>query len=143
VVEAIGQVASGDLAGAAISVATELPIAKAGKALTKTANILGNAQQTRKAGELTTHGSTSQRVATEMAESGQFSSVHMNQTVSTITNGEIPSGVRPDVAGVRRDNGLVDTVEVLSPGQTPQQMTDKLQGALGSRCGSVTCVDPD
>ena len=106
------------------------------------AKVFGNAQQTRKAGELTTHGSTSERIASEMAQSGEFSSVHLNQSVGTITDGSVSSGVRPDVAGVRAD-GTVDAVEVLSPRQTPSQMESKLSDALGKRCGTVTCVEPD
>jgi hypothetical protein len=104
--------------------------------------ILGNAQQTKKGGEYTTHGSTSDRVAQDMQNSGQYDSVHMNQTVNTITDGEIPSNVRPDVAGVRPD-GTIDSVEVLSPRQTESQMTKKLEDALGDRCGVISCIDPD
>lgn len=96
----------------------------------------------KKGGVPTTHGSTSQRIASEMADSGEYVSVHLNQTVSTITDGALSSRKRPDVAGVRQD-GQVDVVEVLSPKQTPQQMSDKYEKALGERCGSVSCVAPD
>lgn len=58
-----------------------------------------------------------------------------------LTEGAADSRVRPDVAGVRRDD-KVDAVEVLSPGQTETQMTDKLTDALGDRAGKITCVDP-
>ena len=119
-----------------------IPYGKLLKRGEQVTEILGNAQQTRKAGELTTHGSTSQRIAEEMAESGDYTSVHLNQAVKTITDGDVTSRVRPDVAGVRAD-GTVDVVEVLSPNQTSQQMTDKLQNALGDRCGAISCVAPD
>lgn len=105
-------------------------------------NIFGNAQQTKKAGELTTHGSTSDRLVGEMMDTGDYVSGHLNQTINTITGGAVPSKVRPDVATVRPD-GIVDVGEVLSPGQTAQEMTNKLQNALGDRCGTITCVDPD
>jgi hypothetical protein len=103
--------------------------------------VRGTAQATRSGGELTTHGATSERIANQMAASGKYDSVHLNQTVSTITNGEIKSGVRPDVAGVL-PGGKVDTVEVLSPGQTAAQMENKLGNALGARCGTIRCVGP-
>lgn len=76
-----------------------------------------------------------------MVASGKYERVHLNQRVSTITNGEIKSGVRPDVAGVRPD-GKIDTVEVLSPGQTAGQMERKIGNALGSKCGAITCLPP-
>jgi RHS repeat-associated protein len=107
------------------------------------AKILGNAQNTKVNGQNTTHASLSERNANEMAESGEYSSVHMHQKVSTITNGQLSSGVLPDVAGVRKDNGLIDVVEVLSGKQTPAQMQKKITGALGSKCGTVTCVKQD
>lgn len=71
-----------------------------------------------------------------MAASGDYVSVHMNQQVRTITNGQSKSNVRPDVAGVRKDNGKVDVVEVLSPKQTAAQMENKLNKALGTTCGT-------
>ena len=78
-----------------------------------------------------------------MAESGNFERVHMNQAVSTITDGAVQSKVRPDMAGVRADNKKVDTVEVLSPGQRRDQMEAKLENALGDQGGKITCVLPD
>jgi hypothetical protein len=114
-----------------------------GVALARTANILGKAQKTMKGGKPTTHASTSQRVAEDMADSGEYSTVHLNQAVSTITDGAQKSKVRPDVAGVRLDNGKVDVVEVLSGNQTAAQMQNKIHTALGSKCGSVTCISQD
>lgn len=82
-------------------------------------------------------------MASEMSETGDYSSVHMHQRISTITNKELSSGRLPDVAGVRRDNGKIDVVEVLSGNQTAAQMEKKIKNALGSRCGSITCVVQD
>ncbi len=96
-----------------------------------------------KSGVETTHASTSSRIANEMAESGEYSSVHMHQQLKTITNGEVESKVLPDVAGVRIDNGKIDVVEVLSGNQTAAQMERKITGALGDKCGSITCVRQD
>ncbi|NRA80436.1 MAG: RHS repeat-associated core domain-containing protein [Pseudoalteromonas sp.] len=129
-----------DLAGAMIPGATGLGlVARADNAV----SIVGNAQRTTKAGVDTTHASTSLRVADEMAATGEYSSIHLNQQVRTITGGDSSSLVRPDVAGIRKDNGKIDVVEVLSPGQTAAQMENKLQKALGSSCGSITCVKQD
>ncbi|WP_300391212.1 RHS repeat-associated core domain-containing protein [Henriciella sp.] len=115
----------------------------AAKGMKTGSKVLGNAQQTRRAGELTTHGPTSKRIGGEMANRGEYPSVHLNQTLRTITGGEVDSSVRPDVGAVNTDTNQVDTVEVLSPGQSRAQMENKMQEALGDRCGTVTCVDPD
>jgi hypothetical protein len=64
----------------------------------------------------------------------------LNQTAKTITGGESASNVRPDVATVRTD-GKVDVHEVLSPGQTFEQMQVKHQTAFGEKLGTVTCVN--
>lgn|GEM_PF-1333869 len=103
------------------------------------APIHGNAQKTFKNGVETTHASTSRQVAQSEARRDDAKSVHLNQTVSTITNGEVQSSVRPDVATVRVD-GKIDVTEVLSPKQTEAQMTNKITNALGDRCGTITCV---
>lgn len=144
------QAALVDLGGAAVDVgAAVIPVVPGGASVAIQAGrkgsdiIQGTAQVTRRRGQETTHASTSQRVAEEMASTGEYSSVHLNQKVSTITNREIGSGVQPDVAGVRIDNNKVDVVEVRSPGQTDAQLTDRVTKALGDRCGSVTCVGPD
>lgn len=67
----------------------------------------------------------------------------MHQKVSTITNKQLSSEVLPDVAGVRIDSGKIDVVEVLSGKQTAAQMQRKVTNALGSRCGTITCVSQD
>jgi len=106
---------------------------------TKRITINGNAQVTRKAGLETTHASTSSRIANQQALRTDAQSVHLNQQIGTITKGQIKSRVRPDVATVRTD-GKIDAFEVLSPGQTVQQQTRKLQNALGDGAGNIMCV---
>jgi RHS repeat-associated protein len=110
----------------------------------KGSNIIqGTAQNTKKAGVDTTHAPTSERIANEFVESGDYSSVHLNQAASTITDGASSSLVRPDAAGVRKDNGKIDAVEVLSPGQRATQMENKIKGAMGDQLNSVRSVAPD
>jgi len=104
--------------------------------------VSGTAQVTRRGGVETTHASTSQRIANEQALRTDAASVHLNQTVGTITEGGVVSRVRPDVATVRTD-GKIDAFEVLSPGQTVEQQTRKLQQALGNRAGNIVCVACD
>jgi RHS repeat-associated protein len=106
------------------------------------AAISGNAQVTRTAGQETTHASTSERIANEQAARPDAESVHMNQSISTITGGEVKSSLRPDVATVRAD-GKVDVHEVLSPSQQAGATASKYQNALGSKAGEVKCVQPD
>lgn len=103
------------------------------------ATIHGNAQKTTKNGVETSHASTSQRAAENEAQRPDAKSVHLNQTVKTITNGEVDSKVRPDVAPVRTD-GKIDVTEVLSGNQTRAQMEQKIMNALGDRCGTITCI---
>lgn len=105
------------------------------------APIHGNPQVTRKDGVETTHGSTSERVANEGAMRPDAESVHMNRQLRTI-DPEIDSQVRPDVAIVRTD-GKIDCCEVLSPGQTVEQQTQKLTDALGDKAGEITVIPPD
>jgi hypothetical protein len=136
-----------DIAFMAQTVADGGPIGRTGikvtpRTVTKSAPIRGNAQVTRKAGSETTHASTSQRIANQEALRTDAQSVHLNQQIGTITNGQVKSRVRPDVATVRSD-GKIDAFEVLSPGQTVQQQTRKLQNALGNRAGNITCVACD
>lgn len=68
--------------------------------------------------------------------------MHLNETVTTVTNGEIRSRVRPDVATVRTD-GKVDVTEVLSPRQDAAATIQKYQDALGDRAGTNTCIQQD
>ncbi|MGN6829290.1 RHS repeat-associated core domain-containing protein [Paucibacter sp. M5-1] len=106
------------------------------------ASIQGNAQVTRSGGTETTHASTSQRLANEAARSADAKSVHMNQTISTVTGGKVNSAVRPDVATVRQD-GKVNVTEVLSPGQSSAAQIRKNQNALGNLAGEIKAVPPD
>jgi RHS repeat-associated protein len=106
------------------------------------APISGNAQVTKSGGQETTHASTSARLANEAAASPDAKSVHLNQTVKTITGGQSTSQVRPDVATVRQD-GKVDVKEVLSPGQKASEAIQKNEKALGNMAGSIQAVKPD
>jgi RHS repeat-associated protein len=124
-----------DLAIAAVGVV------KVGKAL-EGAAISGKAQVTRAGGKETTHAATSQRIANEQAERPDAKRVHMNQTIETVTGGEVKSSLRPDVATVRTD-GKVDVNEVLSPRQQAGSTATKYENALGSKAGEIRCVQPD
>jgi len=106
------------------------------------APIFGNPQVTKSGGKERSHAPTSQRYATRESESPAVTSVHANQTLRTITKGEVDSPLRPDVAAVRND-GKIDITEVLSPRQDAATITRKYQDALGERAGTITCVQPD
>lgn len=106
------------------------------------APIHGNPQVTRSKGVETTHAPTSLREARQHADRADASRVHLNETVTTVTNGEIRSRVRPDVATVRTD-GKVDVTEVLSPRQDAAATIQKYQDALGDRAGTITCIQQD
>jgi len=106
------------------------------------APIHGNPQVTRSKGVETTHGPTSQRIANGSANGDRSGSVHLNRTLRSVTNGEIDSRVRPDVATVRTD-GKIDVIEVLSPGQDAARTIQKYKDALGDRAGTITCVQQD
>jgi hypothetical protein len=75
-----------------------------------------------------------------MVQSGKFASVHMNRTLSKITNGAIDSKLRPDVAAVGKD-GKINVTEVLSPGQSAAKLEAKYSAALGDRMGSFKAVE--
>jgi hypothetical protein len=60
-----------------------------------------------------------------MAKSGQYKSVHLHEKLSTITGDPKAGGMKPDVAGIRKDTGGVDTVEHPSKSQTTAQMDQK------------------
>ncbi len=106
------------------------------------APISGNAQVTKSGGRETSHATTSQRIANEQASRPDAKTVHLNQTVKTITGGEKQSAVRPDVGTVRQD-GKVDVNEVLSPGQDAAATAQKYTDALGDKAGTITCVSQD
>ena len=105
--------------------------------------IHGNAQKTTKAGVETTHASTSQRRAEEAAWTrSDAESVHLNQTLGTITEGEVNSRKTPDV-GINRTDGKVDIIEVLSPRQKANEQIEKNLKPLGEKAGNVDCIDCD
>jgi len=118
------------------------PVLRTINAVKGPAPISGKAQVTKSQGKETAHASTSQRIANEQSTRPDAESVHLNQTVGTITGGEKQSAVRPDVATVRSD-GKVDVTEVLSPGQNAAAATQKNSNALGDRAGTITCVSQD
>jgi len=64
-----------------------------------------------------THANLSESLAGEWSQLPNASSVHMNQTLGTITGGQVPSALRPDVAVVFSD-GSVGLAEIVSPSQT-------------------------
>jgi RHS repeat-associated protein len=134
---------AGPPAGGARSAPVVAPTQGAGQAVnSRAAPISGTAQVTRSGGQETTHASTSARIANEAAKAPDAKSVHMNQTVNTVTKGEVNSKVRPDVATVRQD-GRVDVTEVLSPGQTAAGAIAKNEKALGKLAGEIKAVLPD
>jgi len=106
------------------------------------APIFGKAQVTRASGQETTHASTSTRIAADQAARPDAQSVHLNQRISTVTNNDVKSSLRPDVATVRTD-GKVDVHEVLSPRQEPNSTALKYNNALGNRAGTIKCVPQD
>lgn len=134
------------LGDAAVTYLEVLPFGRAGavgRAITfGVAPIQGNPQATRSGGQETMHGPTSQREATRQSNESTAVSVHMNQTLKTVTNGQVDSSLRGDIATVRT-NGTVDITEVLSPRQDAASTIKKYQDALGDRAGTITCIQPD
>jgi hypothetical protein len=63
-----------------------------------------------------------------MAASGEYKTVHLDQKLSTITGDPVAGKQRPDVAGVRKDTGGVDTVEHNSKSQSVASQDTKGQG---------------
>jgi hypothetical protein len=113
-----------------------------GKALKVAAKIFGKAQKTFKAGKETMHAATSARRAVEAAGQADIKSVSLNQTITTATEGDVKSALRPDVQAVRTD-GKVNVIEVLSPGQDASASAAKYRSALGDKAGTVKCVPQD
>jgi hypothetical protein len=75
------------------------------------------------AGDL--HEKASELLARHLAKSPGVKAIYFNKELSTITEGQINSALRPDVTVVMED-GRVDIYEVLSPpNQTAQQMIAK------------------
>lgn len=94
-------------------------------------SLIGKAQETFRAGRIATgHAFASARAALAMVRSGDYSKVALNRTLSKITDGDVASKLRPDVAGVRAD-GKVDITEVLSPGQDAAELQVKLFCSVG------------
>lgn len=116
--------------------------AKVAEVAEDAAKISGKAQVTRAAGQETMHAATSGRIAAEQAARSDVKSVHLNQTISTATGGEVKSSLRPDVQAVRTD-GRVEAHEVLSPGQNANASAAKYSNALGNKAASIKCVPQD
>ncbi len=76
--------------------------------------IIGTAQTTGTEG----HAAAGDADAQRLAQSGDYKSVHLDQKLSTITGDAAAGDQRPDVAGVRKDTGGVDTVEHPSKSQS-------------------------
>ena len=77
-----------------------------------------------------------------MAKSGDYRSIHVNKVLSTATGGNIASRLRPDISAVRR-SGLIDLIEVRSPGQSLPYLRyklDKIEAMLGDLAGPVMDV---
>jgi hypothetical protein len=101
--------------------------------------IRGNAQVTSPG-----HAETSQQLANEIVAGGQATSVHLNQSLRTITQGAVSDLRRPDVASVN-GNGAVTMIEVPSPSQTTssqQAKVDSMVQALGPLAGPNSRVEP-
>jgi len=134
---------AGDAAGRFADALPAHRVLSTGRAVTwGVAPIFGNPQVTKQGGKETTHASSSERRANNAADSDGATSVHMNQTLRVITNGEVNSSLRGYVSVVR-DNGTIDITEILSPRQDPAATIKKYQDALGDRAGTITCVQPD
>jgi hypothetical protein len=105
------------------------------------APIYGKAQVSSKT---PTHASTSARIASEAASEPDTKSVHLNQSLRTITGNKDAPNVRPDV-GVVKNNGDIHQVEVQSRGQTAAELQDKMalsRSGLGVG-GTDIVVEPD
>lgn len=81
---------------------------------------------------------SSGRIAAEQAARFDVKSVHLNQTISTATGGEVKSSLRPDVQAVRTDD-RVEAHEVLSPGQIANASAAKYSNALGNKAALIVC----
>jgi RHS repeat-associated protein len=86
------------------------------------APVRGNAQ---KSSNTPTHASTSRRVADEAAREADTKTVHLNQSLRTVTGDPNAPNVRPDVTIVK-NNGDIHQVEIRSAGQTPAELQAKM-----------------
>ncbi|UHQ19583.1 hypothetical protein LVB87_15560 [Lysobacter sp. KIS68-7] len=138
--EATRSMSAGDAAGTFLDA---VPAGRATRAISfGVAPVFGNPQVTRSGGKETMHAPTIKRVGDEKADQANASSVHLNQTLRVVTNGEVNSSLRGDVT-TRRTDGKIDVTEVLSPRQDPAATIKKYQDALGERAGTITCIQPD
>jgi hypothetical protein len=86
------------------------------------AKIHGKAQKTGTEG----HDWQSMREAVSATKDPDVIRVHMDQTLSKVTEGKVTSRMRPDVSVVRKD-GRISTNEVLSKSQRPKQLQTKIE----------------
>lgn len=121
----------------AIAVAGLIPIGKGYTLAKKGATFIGRAQRTLRAGKPSGHAFASARAARNMLLSGRYvdNTAYLNKTINSITDGDINSALRPDVAAIRPD-GKVDIFEVLSPRQDAKALEKKYRDALGDRMGT-------
>jgi hypothetical protein len=78
-----------------------------------------------------------------MAGNGQYKSVHLNQSLGTITQGAVKDARRPDVAGVT-NAGSVTVVEIPSASQSTQSQQTKVNSmvfTLGPLAGPNSRVE--
>jgi hypothetical protein len=83
------------------------------------AKIHGKAQKTGTPG----HDWQSMREATK---DPNVARVHMDQSLSRVTGGKVPSRMRPDVTSVRKD-GRINMIEVQSESQSKKFLKEKLE----------------
>ena len=84
------------------------------------------------------HGSTLHKLATnmeagKMAASGQYSQIGLNKSLNTI---DLNGKLRPDVIGIGK-KGVNKLVEVISPKQSINYISNKMNGMLSNNPGSV------
>ena len=80
-----------------------------------------------------------------MKASGKYAKVYINKSLKTITGGKVNDLRRPDVAGVLKDGGKIDVIEVLHPRQNIEHMQSKIDSmnrALGNYAGPDSAPNP-
>ncbi|MBP6014628.1 MAG: RHS repeat protein [Alphaproteobacteria bacterium] len=83
------------------------------------------------------HQQLSEDLAKRLSKLKGVKTVHLHRSLSVITEGEIPSGIKPDVT-VEMKNGRIVPWEIASPGQTKGSISAKYQGLLGRSFGRFT-----
>ncbi len=84
--------------------------------------------------------------AEQMKNSGEYSKIYVNKGLSNEVS--VPKGEhnnRPDIMGVRRDNNLIDQVEVVSKTDNVKDLRIRMkynQSILGERAGSIKVLYP-